>query len=310
MSFASMSVGHTHEGMDVNFSMATIPAAILAAEQSADEVGYSSSNSSNESIDFADDFADEGYSGPRLWGTGHCGGSSDEDAEGYDEDDSMNYDSDTPPANTTATQPSTANNTECTVCGKKINPSKNARPECKLRSAKSNMEQHALKKGDAPHKALAEALRAEDCHLDNWQTGRVPPGETRNASNWQRKTPQEWATYIGRYNRHLRRSPEDQQKALNDNQDLRKCITRLNQQWQSGSVQFRHQSHTGDVEFDHEFYRHWDEADDEREQFYRHWEDADKERQDAVTEQEYQELCRHRPPNKKHGDKRMYLPKK
>ena len=44
------------------------------------------------------------------------------------------------------------------------------------------MEKHALKKEDEDHKDLAEALRAEDCHLDNWQEGRVPPGETRNAS--------------------------------------------------------------------------------------------------------------------------------
>ena len=47
-----------------------------------------------------------------------------------------------------------------------------------------------------------------------------------------------------------------------------------------------HQSHTGDLEFDHEFYRHWDEADDEREQFYDHWDAAED------------------------GDRRTYLPKK
>ena len=74
----------------------------------------------------------------------------------------MNYDSDTPPANTTATQPSTANNTKCTVCGKKFKPSKNARPDCLERSAKSNLEKHALqlaKKDDEKHRALAKKLR-------------------------------------------------------------------------------------------------------------------------------------------------------
>ena len=157
----------------------------------------------------------QGYSGPRLTGEGRnggCGGSTDEDADEDDEDhDDMRYAirvsmSDTPrrppPANTTATQPSTVNNTRCPVCGAKFKPSKNARSDCKERSAKSNMEKQALKKGDEDHKALAEALRAEDDHLDNWQGGRVPPGETRNASNWQRHTDQEWRTYIGHYNRH------------------------------------------------------------------------------------------------------------
>ena len=76
------------------------------------------------------------------------------------------------------------------------------------------------------------------------------------------------------------------------NQALRKCIRRLNQQRQSGSVQFRHQSHTGDLEFDHEFYRHWDEADDEREQFYDHWDEADAERfYNHRRDREYRDLC-------------------
>ena len=137
--------------------------------------------------------------------------------------------------------------------------------------------------------AVAKVLKAEDAHLDNWQQGRVPPGETRDASNWQRHTDQEWRAYIGHYNRHMNMHPADQQKALNNKysgEALRKCIARLNEQWESGSVQFRHQSHTGVLEFDHEFYRHWDEADDEREQFYDHWDAAED------------------------GDRRTYLPKK
>ena len=77
-------------------------------------------------------------------------------------------------------------------------------------------------------------------------------------------------TYIGHYNRHMRMDPGDQQKALNDSNALRKCIARLSQQWQSGSVQFRHQLHTGDLEFGHEFYEHWHEAEAEREHFYVH----------------------------------------
>ena len=111
----------------------------------------------------------QGYNGPRITGEGRnggCGGSTDEDADEDEEDyDSMNYDSNTPPASTTATHPS--NNAQCTICGAKFKPSKNARPDCLERSAKSNMEKHALQKGDENHKALAEALRAEDCHLDN-----------------------------------------------------------------------------------------------------------------------------------------------
>ena len=161
--------------------------------------------------------------------------------------------------------------------------------------------------------AVAKVLKAEDPHLDNWQQGRVPPGETRDASNWQRQTDQEWRNYIGHYNRHMNMHRADQQKALNNQHSgeaLRKCIRRLNQQRQSGSVQFRHQSRTGDLELDDEFYQHWIDAEEEREQFYIDWEEAETERDEARRDQEYRDYCRQRPPNDKDGDKRMYLPKK
>jgi hypothetical protein len=322
MEFANPTqVGHTHEGMDDYFSMATI----LAAEQSAGEAAMETTEEGH---------TEEGYSGPKLRGRGHCGGSTDEDAEGDDEDHSMDYDSDTPPANITATQPEVACRTcglvfggpnqerpicctslkaECTACGKKFYPSKDARPDCLERSAKSNLEKHARQKGDEAHMAVAKVLKAEDPHLDNWQQGRVPPGETRDASNWQRQTDQEWRNYIGHYNRHMNMHRADQQKALNNQHSgeaLGKCIRRLNQQRQSGSVQFRHQSRTGDLELDDEFYQHWIDAEEEREQFYIDWEEAETERDEARRDQEYRDYCRQRPPNDKDGDKRMYLPKK
>ena len=172
-------------------------------------------------------------------------------------------------------------------------------------------------KGDAPHRAVAEALNAEDEHLDNWQRGRVPPGETRNASNWQRHTDQEWRTYIGHYNRHMNMSPADRKNALNNQHSgeaLRKCFARLDQQWLSGSVQFRHQLLTGELELDDEFYQHWIDAEEGRdmgrEQFYIDWEEAETEREIERREQEYRDYCRQRPPNDKEGDRRMYLPEK
>ena len=91
-----------------------------------------------------------------------------------------------PPANTTAAEATTAaqpkKGAKCPVCQAKFRQCKNARPECAERSAKSNLERHCTTKGDAPHRAVAEALKAEDEHLDNWQQGRVPPGETRDAA--------------------------------------------------------------------------------------------------------------------------------
>ena len=101
----------------------------------------------------------------------------------------------------------------------------------------------------------------------------------------------------------MRMHPADQQKALNNSETLRKCIARLNQQWQSGSVQFRHQLHTGELELDQEFYEHWSEAEAERERFYVHWDEADTEREIERRDQEYRDHCRHRPPNDKEGDK-------
>ena len=202
---------------------------------------------------------------------------------------------DTPPANITSTQPEVACSIwgiKCTVCGKNFKPSKNARPDCLERSAKSNLEKHARKKGDEAHMAVAKVLKAEDPHLDNWQQGRVPPGETRDASNWQRQTDQEWRNYIGHYNRHMNMHRADQQKALNNQHSgeaLGKCIRRLNQQRQSGSVQFRHQSRTGDLELNDEFYQHWIDAEEEREQFYIDWEEAETERDEARRDQEYRD---------------------
>ena len=43
----------------------------------------------------------------------------------------------------------------CYLCGTKFKPSKDARPKCQLRLAKSNLGKHALTKGDDKHKALA-----------------------------------------------------------------------------------------------------------------------------------------------------------
>ena len=109
-----------------------------------------------------------------------------------DEYDSTNCDSGTPPANTTSTEAEQPKKgAKCPVCGAKFKQSNSARPDCRERRAKSNLEKQAVRKGDEDHTAVAEALRAEDCHVDNWQQGRVPPGETRNASNWVGSTDQE-----------------------------------------------------------------------------------------------------------------------
>ena len=110
----------------------------------------------------------------------------------------------------------------------------------------------------------------------------------------------------------MRMHPADQQKALNNQhsgETLRKCIARLNQQWQSGLVQFRHQLHTGELELDEEFYECWSEAEAEREQFYADWEEADTEREIERRDQEYRDHWQ-RPPNDKEGDRRMHLPEK
>ena len=142
---------------------------------------------------------------------------------------------------------------------------------------------------------VAKALRAVDPHLGNWQLGRVPPGEVRDASNWVRNTDQEWRTYIGRYSRHMRMSPTDRQKALNDKHSgktLRKYVEALTQQWQSCAVRFRNQPQTGEKELDGEFYDCWDLAETGREQFYADWEAAKDEKEIARREQEYLDYCR------------------
>ena len=187
------------------------------------------------------------YSGPRITGggrTGGCGGGTDMDTDDTDESDEEHYedyDSDTPPVNTTVPLVEGA---RCPVCDAKFKPCKNARPGCEVRSAKWNLERHAQKKGedgDASHLSVAEALRAVDPHLANWQIGKVPPGEVRDVSNWVGHTDQEWRSYTGHYNRHMRMPPADRQRALDDRHSgraLRKCIERMTQQWQSGAVQF------------------------------------------------------------------------
>jgi hypothetical protein len=257
------------------------------------------------------------YSGPRIMGggrTGGCGGGTDmdtDDTDGSDDEYYEEYDSDTPPVNTTVPLVEGA---RCPVCNAKFKPCKNARPGCERRSAKWNLERHAQKKGedgDASHSSVAEALRAVDPHLANWKIGQVPPGEVRDVSNWVGHTDQEWRTYTGQYNRHMRMPPADRKRALNDRHSgraLRKCIGRLTEQWQSGAVQFRTRLQTGELELNDEFYNCWDLAESGRERFYFDWEAAEDEREIARRDQEYLDHCRHRPPNHKDGDKRMYLP--
>ena len=234
---------------------------------------------------------------------------TDESDDEYDEDN----DSDTPPVNTTM---SLVKGARCPICNARFRPSKNARPGCEERSAKSNLERHAQKKGedgDAAHMSVAEALQAVDPHLDNCQLGRVPPGEVRDASNCVGNTDQEWRTYIGHYNRHMRMPLADRQKALSNQHSgkaLGKCIEKLTQQWQSDAVQFRTRPRTGELELDDEFYDCWSLAETGREQFYAGWEAAEDEIEIARREQEYLDYCRHRPPNDRNGDRRMYLPDK
>ena len=77
---------------------------------------------------------------------------TDESADEYDE-------SDAPPASTTMAVKKGA---RCPVCNARFTQSKNARPECGERSAKSNLERHAQKKGedgDEAHMAVARKHR-------------------------------------------------------------------------------------------------------------------------------------------------------
>ena len=273
----------------------------------------------NEETEVCVDNEEQRYSGPRIMGggrTGGCGGGTDmdtDDTDGSDDEYDEQHDSDTPPVNTTMPLVKGA---RCPVCNARFKQCKNARPGCEERSAKWNLERHAQKKaedGDASHMLVAEELRAADPHLGNWQVGKVPPGEVRDASNWVSHTDQEWRTYIDHYNRHMRMRPADRRRALNDRhhdsgRDLSKCIERLTQQWQSGAVQFRTRPQTGELEFNDEFYADWKAAEDEREQFYADWRAAEDEIETARREQEYRDHCRQRPPNHKDGDRRMHLP--
>ena len=75
-----------------------------------------------------------------------------------DESDDEYDDSDPPSANTTMALKKGA---RCRVCNARFKQSKNARPECRERSAKSNLERHAQKNGDdgdEAHMAVAKAL--------------------------------------------------------------------------------------------------------------------------------------------------------
>ena len=126
-----------------------------------------------------------------------------------------------------------------------------------------------------------------------------------------RNTDQEWKTYIGHYNHHMGMPLTDRQKAMSDRQSgkaLGKCVERLTWQWRLGVVQFRTRPQTGELESNDEFYDCWNLAETGREQFYADWEAAEDEIEIARREQEYLDYCRHRPPNDKNGDKRMYLP--
>ena len=151
---------------------------------------------------------------------------TDESDDEYDEDS----DSDTPPVNNTMPLVKGA---RCPVCNAKFKPCKNVRPGCEERSAKWNLERHTQRKeedGDASHMSVAEALRAVDPHLGNYQTGKVPLGEVRGASNWLRNTDQEWRTYVGHDNRHTRMPLADRQKALSNQHSgkaLKKCVEKL-----------------------------------------------------------------------------------
>ena len=89
--------------------------------------------------------------------------------------------------------------------------------------------------------------------------------------------------------------PAELEEALRNNENPRKCITRLEKQWHSGSVQFKHRLHTGELVLDQKFYDDFDEAYQERER-------EQKKLEDALADQEYREYCRRRPPNDKFDD--------
>ena len=94
--------------------------------------------------------------GPRLTGEGRiggCGGATDENTDVNDDeyDDMGDAMSDTPPTNTIAAKASTAvepkKDARCPVCNARFKQSKNARPDCGERLAKSNLERHGQNKG-------------------------------------------------------------------------------------------------------------------------------------------------------------------
>ena len=111
---------------------------------------------------------------------------------------------------------------------------------------------------------VLKKLKEADPDLDNWQKGRVPPGGTRDATNWQPRTPGEWSMFLGRFNRHYRMSSTGQERALRGDPRLWKCIARVEEQQRSGSVRFRRQLCTGDLELEHEYYSDWARAETAR----------------------------------------------
>ena len=201
--------------------------------------------------------------------------------------------------------------TKCWICNQVFKPCKNAAPGRHLRSAKWACQQHSLSKIDdthngAAHKRLAEELQAEDPELEYWQLGRLAPGEKRCKKNWKSNTDQEWKRYIDHYNRHMRMTKADQEKALQGNRNLERCINRIREQWQTESVQFDHQKHTGELAFDQKFYDAFDEAYKKRRLEEQKRERQQEQLEDAEAERQYQESCRQRPPNPKQNDSQRH----
>ena len=193
-----------------------------------------------------------------------CGGSTDEDADMDDgEGDSyaVRVSMSAVPADTSAEPKKGA---KCPVCGARFRQSKDARSECLERSAKSNLGRHAYEKGDDAHMEVLKKLKEADPDLDNWQKGRVPPGGTRDATNWQPHTPEQWSMILGRFNRHYSMSSTGQERALRGDPRLGKCIARVEEQQRSGSVRFRRQRYNGNLELEHEYYSDWARAETTR----------------------------------------------
>ena len=95
------------------------------------------------------------------------GGSTDEDAdEDIDEHDSydVRVSMSALPVDA-STEPKKG--AKCPVCSARFRESKDARPECLERSAKSNLGKHAQEKGDDAHMDVVKKLKEADPDLDN-----------------------------------------------------------------------------------------------------------------------------------------------